>query len=393
MRSSTMRRIGIGALALIVVAALVVLLWVKPWSGDGDGGGDAAGRGGEPASPPARHQKVYRIADAEPAVAGEDFRVLQEIPGPIGHKAEVLLPDGDLVLVHRQRYSEGTGNFLPNLVQIWDPDTGERETVPTRWPGGLASVTATSATDLWATFGVPGVGRPSVMVHYDRASGQTRLFTMPDPAGAKSSRYLGVPEIGGDGRIYFITGSDFCYRTRCSTPRDRELWSFAPDAPSEVRREATNVAYFAASKRLLVWAEPRENIEDSAVDLHVRRNGSAKVHTVSVPDCWYTFAGQPIEVTNDVVYLSGCGRVYDDKAKLMTQLSVYSHDLSGMTDRWIARGWTLLDRRTGRLLRTAGDRIWHSRPVAMSGDLILLPSPDGPRHTRNGTWMLARMTP
>lgn len=383
-----MRRIWLGAVAVILVAVVLVLL--KPWADEEGGDGD------EQAEPAAvtRQREVYRIRDAEPAVAGEDYRVLHEIPGPIGYKAEVVLPDGDLVLVQRYRNSRVTGESLPDLLQIWDPGTGERETVPTGWRGGVASVTATSATDLWVGFGLPrtGVARERQLMHFDRATGRTRLFTMPDPPQAESRRHDGLPQIGGDGRIYFVTGSDFCYRTRCSTPDDRELWSFSPDEPAHVRREAGNVGYFAASERLLVWAEPLENIEDSAVDLHVRRAGDPKVHTVSVPDCWSYFAGPAIQVTDDVVFLSGCGRVYDDQAKPVTQLSIYSHGLSGMTNRWIARGWTVYDQRTGRLLRTADDRIiWHDRPVAMTGNLILLPSLDGPRNTRNGTWRLVRL--
>jgi len=393
-----MRRVGLGVL-LVLVAALVVAVIVRlePWAdGQGGEGNGGEGNGGEKSEPAAvtRHRDVYRIRDAEPAVEGEDYRVLHEIPGPIGYKAEVVLPDGDLVLVQRYRYSRETGGSLPDLLQVWDPATGDRETVPTVWRGGIRTVTATSATDLWATFGLPGTGEGDQrgLVHYDRNTGQTRLITIPDPAGAKSRRHIEFPQVGGDGRIYFVTGSDFCYRRSCSTPDDRELWSFAPEQPTNVRKEADNVGYFGASKRLLVWAEPLENSVDSAVDLHVRRAGVEKVLTVSVPDCWDYFAGPPIQVTDEVVFLTGCGRVYDDRGRLVTRLSIYSHGLSGMSDRWIARGWTVYDRRSGRLLRTADDRIiWHDRPVAMSGDLILLPSLDGPRNTRTGTWRLVRL--
>lgn len=387
-----MRRIGLGVLVLVAAVVVAVVVRLEPWADDrGEGGGgDRAERAAVTG-----HREVYRIRDAVPAVEGEDYRVLHEIPGAIGYKAEVVLPDGDLVLVQRHRHSRETGDSLPDLLQVWDPRTDERETVPTVWRGGIRAVTATSATDLWATFGLPGTGEGDKrgLVHHDRRTGQTRLITIPDPAGAKSRRHREFPQVGGDGRIYFITGSDFCYRTRCATPDDRELWSVDPDLPTNVRREAGNVGYFAASRRLLAWAEPTENITDDEVDLHIRRVGSTKVHTVSVPDCWHSSAVASIQVTDEVVFLTGCGSVYDDRAELVTELDIYSHGLSGITDRWIARGWTVYDRRTGRLLRTADDRIiWHDRPVAMSGDLIVLPSLDGPRNTRTGTWRLVRLT-
>jgi hypothetical protein len=389
-----MRRVGLGALALVLLAVLVVLL--KPWSDDDGDRGDKTGTGGKQTAPAAAtgHRELYRIRDAVPAVEGEDYRVLHEIPGPIGYKADALLPDGDLVLVHRHRWNTDTLDYIPDLLQIWDPETGARETVPTLWPGGIASVTATSATDIWATFGIPrtGYARKRAMLHYDRATGRATLVHMPEPVGARSRRYAELPQIGGDGRIYFVTGRDFCDRTRCSTPDDRELWSFDPEQPEAVRKEAGDVGYFAASARLLAWTETPENLEDSAVDLHLRRAGSSKLWTVSVP-CWDYYAGPPIQVTDDLVYLNGCGMVYDDRAKLVTDLNIYTHGLSGVTDSWIARGWTLWHPRTGRLLRTADDRIiWHNRPIAMNGDLILLPSLDGRRHTRNGVWRLVRMS-
>lgn len=389
-----MRRIVVGALVLVVVTGLaVVLVVLDPWS-DGGRKGDPAGGSGKDQNPAQadRRQGVYRIRDARPMVEGEDYRVLHDIPGPIGHKTETVLPDGDLVLVHRYRYSK-YGDRLPDLVEVWDPATDERTTVPTVWRGGIRDATATSASDLWLTFGLPRTGQGSRrgLAHYDRDTGETRLITIPHPAAAKSRRHLEFPQVGGDGRIYFITGSNFCYRTRCSTPDDRELWSFDPDRPEEVRREAGNVGYFAASKRLLAWVEPTENIEDDAVDLHIRPAGRA-ARTVELRDCSDWYAGHPVQATDDLVLLSGCGRVYDARSRLLTELSIYGHDLTGMTDRWIAWGWTIWNPRTGRLLRTADDRIvWHQRPVAMSGDIVVLPSLDGPRNTRNGTWRVVRL--
>ena len=391
-----MRRITLGALVLALVTGFVaVFVVLDPWGGDGREGGPAGRSGKDQSAAQAdRRQEVYRIRDARPMVEGEDYRLLHEIPGPIGYKTEAVLPDGDLVLVHRHRWRRGTGDGLPDLLQIWDPRTGQRETVPTRWPGGIASVTATSATDIWATFGIPGTGyaRKRAMVHFDRATGRATLHRMPEPAEAESRRHAEIPQVGGDGRIYFVTGSDFCYRTRCSTPDDRELWSFDPADPGAVRREAGNVGYFGASKRLLAWVEPTENLEDDVVDLHVRPAGTNTVHTARVPDCSDWYAGRPVQVADDLVLLSGCGRVYDARARLLGELSIYGHDLTGMSDRWIAWGWTIWNPRTGRLLRTADDRVvWHQRPVAMRGDVVVLPSLDGPRNTRNGTWRVVRL--
>ncbi|KAA1419275.1 hypothetical protein F0U44_12580 [Nocardioides humilatus] len=382
-----MRRIVLGALALVLVVVLAVI-WVATRGDDAEP--RARSRPSDkPASGP---REVYRLGEAAAAVPGEDYEVLQQIPGQIAHQSVLLLPDRTLVLTNTYRYGEA-GLPLPDLVAVWDPDTGVRQNLPARWPRHFSRVTASGEHDLWVSFAGPGpTGKVHRVVHYDLRTGQDEVLTVPDVANAKSKHVIGAPYGAADGRIYFLTGTEPCLksRPRCDNPHDAELWSFAPSAPDLVRKEADDVGEFAVSPTHLTWVDSRDSGDDEDFVLHVRRHGSDRVHQATVRDCWYG-PWVPVLQTRNKRVLLQCGRLFDTRAHQVARLHIYSHDLSGMGNRWIAWGWTILQPDTGRLLQISDGRIWHQRPVAMSGDLILFPTGTEPPNTRNGTWTLARL--
>lgn len=379
-----MRRFAFGALGLVLAVALAVV-----WIATRDDDSAERGRSGAGAQPRQRPQSVYRRGDARPAVPGDDYEVLQQVPGHVAHQSVLLLPDGTLVLRNDYRYGEG-GLPLPDLVSVWDPATGEKTNLPARWPHHISTVTASGTHDLWVSFAGPGPGHQlHSVVHYDLRTGRDEVITVPDLAQARNDHVLGTPFGAADGRIYLLTGTEPCLlsRPRCHNVRDSELWSFAPDAPEQVRREAEDVGTFAVSPTLLIWSDPQEGLEDEELVLHVRRRGSGRVWTTTVHGCsprWtYLQASEK--------YLLLCGRVYDARARRLARLDLYSHDLSGLGGDWIAWGWTVLHPASGRFLQISEGRIWHQRTVAMSGDLILFPTNGQPPNTRNGTWTLARL--
>lgn len=369
--------------------AVVLAVGVTACDGDGGDGGD----GPRPTSdaPPAV-QPVYRIKDAETAVAGEDYEVLREIPGSIAYKAQLLLDDGTLVLVHERRYSSETGEDLPDLVQVWDPATDRRESLPIHWPKAVSGVTATSATDLWVSFSWPFRPRdPHQVMHYDRSTGRARVYTPPSVPRARRDHVVEPPRAGPDGRIYFLTGSEVCVRVNCLDREDRQLWSFAPGSPQRVRLEAFDVEAYDVSATHVAWVEPQDDFKDYSKRLSVRAHDSDRVRYEEVQECHGIWPIASVQLSDDLVL--ACGELYGLRAQEIARLDLYSHGLSGITDEWLAYGWTVLHPRTGRFLQILDDRIWHDRSVVMNGDRILWPGPEGPPNARNADWTLARLLP
>ena len=382
-----MRRFALGALGLVL---LVVLTVVRFATGDDDA--VESGRSGAAPHPPQVPLAVYRLSDARTAVPGEDYEVLQQVPGQVAHKSVLLLPDGRLVLRNDYRYGEG-GVPLPDLVAIYDPKTGEKVNLPARWPRHISTISAGGAHDLWVSFAEPGAThKVHRVVHYDLRTGRDEVLTVPDVARARNDHVLGIPFGGADGRIYFVTGTEPCLfsRPRCEDANDSELWSFSPAAPDRVRKEADDVGAYsvAVSPTQLAWLDPQDGLDDDSLVLQVRALDTRRVRSTRVPACSLTW-GNGLQASD--AYVSYCGRVYDRRAREVAHLDLYSHDLSGLGGDWVAYGWTLLNVRSGRFLQISHGRIWHERTVAMSGDLILFPTNGQPPNTRNGTWTLARL--
>jgi hypothetical protein len=378
------RRIVLGAFAVALVVLVTAVAFVFANRDDGD-------ETARPESEVAQaRQSVYRIKDAETAVPGDDYEVVRKIPGPIAYKTQLLLDDGVLVLVHDHRYSHATGVSLPDLVQLWDPATDRRETVPIRWPGQIEAVTATSADDVWVSFTRRGPsGKLRQIMLYDRTTGRSRVYTPPSVPQALRNHVVEPPRAAPDGRIYFLTGTDFCIRPHCRDRADRELWSFAPGSPERVRKEATDVGSYAVSRSQVAWVEPQDDFRDLSKRLSIRRHGTKQVHTTEIDDCGTDGFVPDVQASEHLVL--ACFRVYDDRARQVARLHIYSHGLTGITDDWIAFGWTVLEPSTGRFLQILDDRIWHDRSVVMNGDLILFPGPEGPPNARNADWTLARL--
>lgn len=377
-----MRKIVAGLVGAALVAALVVVLLAVTGSDDPDGdGGAARDRSGDPTG------TVYRTKDVVTAVEGQDYEVVRLIPGEIAYKAELMLSDGALVLWHKYRSDHSDGAPLPDLVQVWDPETGERETLPIRWRYRIGDVTATTATDLWVSFTQAGrVGKRLRVMHFDRTTGEAAVYTAPPVDRARSDHWLDQLRPGGDGRLYFMTGREACFRNGCADGHEREVWSFDPRVPRPVRREGAG-----GTDALTVTGGIVASLEQVPVGttvLRIRARGSTETREVRMTSC------VPYRlVASDRFVLSSCGVLYDARAEPVATFRIQSHGLSGVGDRWVAFGRTVYDTETGRLLRIAEERFWHDRRVLISDDLVLFPTGTEPPNTRNGTWTLARILP
>jgi hypothetical protein len=387
-----MRRIAVGVVA-VLVAILAVTVLVATGSDDTRDrrASDA------PVDPP--DDLVYRADDVATAVEGEDYEVLRLIPGHLAHRAELLLPDGSLLLFRSGRYDSEQNRTLPDTIQIWDPETGERESLPLRQVDkyDVPELAVTSTNDVWISWNPrDGAGYLRKTLHYDRRTGQSSVYTAPRVDQARSRHWMGHLRPGGDGRLYFMTGDPPCHDSECPAGERRELWSFDPERPDRVRKEGQGAVEFSVSDDLLAYITYDGN---GTVILRIRKLGGTRVHQATLDDCWLSdvwfYSRSSAVLASDDAVLSGCGRVYDERARRLATFKFRdNHDLAGVsTRRWVAYGRTVFDTRSGRLLRLVGDRLWHDRGVVMSGDRILFPTGDEPRNTRNGTWTLARLLP
>ncbi|QIK66460.1 hypothetical protein G7072_08950 [Nocardioides sp. HDW12B] len=379
-----MRRVLAVVVGVVVVGLVAVLTAVLV--GRGDASQDVA----RPAEQRPPRGLVLRGDDAATAVEGEDYVVLRQVPGRIGYQAEVLLPDGALVLQERFRTGPDFRD-LPDLVRVWRPGTGDSIRLPTPWgPRARLHLTATGTDHVWVSWNERRGGRwVRSALRLDRRTGDTTTYVAPRVPRARSPHLMGVMRPGGDGRLYFMTGDQPCVPYDCPRVDRRELWSFEPGRAGSLRQEGEGATEFAVSDRLLAYAV--YDGESSVV--RVRRLDGDRVHEARLRECpLATDDVEPSVLAGDDVVLAGCGVVLDDRARVLARLELTDHDLRGVSDRrWVAYGRTVYDAASGRLLRVADERRWEDRAVLMQGDQVLFPSGTTPPSTTRGTWTLARL--
>lgn len=368
----------------------------------GDGDSDAAD---ETSRPPFA---VYKLSDAVPATAGEDYKVEHRVAAADASDAVAILSDGDLLLVD--------GDW-PYKLAILDPATGERENLNRTLNRGkfrvvIPGFTVLSDGELWLSWReITGPRKdPSnshlEAVRYDPSTGDREEFTAPQVPQAKHPAPIDNLLPGTDGRLYFMTGKTFCGDGECGIASRTELWSFDPEEPDDIRREVASLAGFTIAGSVLTWIEKsgayRQRQEGynpvmyrDAI-LHTRDLDTGEEHSRTFEDCSPRSDGPPIVSSASLLVVSCDGFwrnhiVLDNQAEPLAELRLPSNGVLGVGDRWVVVGKTAYDTETGRLLRIVGRRQWGYEPAATAGDRILFPAGDSPRSVNRGTWAYAEM--
>lgn len=344
-------------IALVVVVAIgLVAAFVLLQDADPDG----------PALP-APAPRVLKAKHAADAVEGDDYEVVGELAAVDGSAAQVVLPDGRVVVTVTRAGSFGAEDYVLALV---DSESGEREQLPAPWLGlGEVYPSATLLDDdrLMVTWSFRERGEPrSKVMMVDLASGTREQFDVPVPPLPDGVKVLSSPQPASDGRLWFQTGNELCGDGECSAPRQGVLWSFAPgdDRP---RREQAAV-WFALGGDLLAWTESNNN--DT---IHVRDLESGDEHEYVV-DGRCVIGGL---VASNELAAAVCKFDYgrqvavDAEGRLIADFRL-SYEYPAVGDRWILISPFAYDTETGRLLRFFSRQgADFTRPL--NGDLTVLP--------------------
>lgn len=230
-----------------------------------------------------------RLADARPAVAGQDYRELaswtnEDLESDNGEYFDGVTDDG-LVL-----FREGQTMTRPDVrYALMDPATGEKQWLPA-WPGGGEQAFALRLSEeelVLGRFESVGDGmrtRPVVDV-YDRGSETWQTVTWPALPGDENPSLV---TIGPDGRAYVAVVTDASEVPPGGWPigpdgeaddadapgEVRALWSMSLSDPADVRLEQRGVGDFAFDGDTLVWTDSTNG--DSG-RIHVRDLATGKV--------------------------------------------------------------------------------------------------------------------
>lgn len=352
-------------------------------------------------------------ADATPVRAGDDHRVLRRLPAAAATRVDLMLPDGQLVLLG------GTD------VAFLDPATGERREVRgVKARQRDARVVVLDDGDLFFAWQFPvegaGRGEPDTRIGGYRVDPSTgtkeRLLgpvtvprgDFPEPIG--TVRHLAP---GADDRLWFVTGRvGYGDGDSYVDERTLELWSSSLDDPSDARREAPRVDDLAMAGDHVVWTEPSGFVTEddgfrlaTALTVHSRDLRDGSEQQVELDDCRGGTFGDVAPVSATLVPVDcGTGDGYLDLvvldpamtvlARISTRLPSFGEVGAGVGERFVVRGSVAYDAALNRVLRLTTRRGWEgpreSVParVATAGDRILFPDGDEPS-ARRGTWALA----
>jgi hypothetical protein len=252
------RRAATGGAALATAAVLAVGVVALP-----DGGGRA-----EPASqPPAPDAPTLTLADAAPAVEGQDYRELmsytnENLNADNGQYLDGVTDDG-LVLFRDGPRAE---QLRPRFA-LMDPATGEKDWLPRlegvgqtqTWPAALD-------TDQLVLLGLDGGVRGDVTAFvFDRDAREWRTLQWP---GLPKTDFP-VAHLGPDGRLYVLVaatrpgppeggwpmGLDGEAEDADAEGETNHLWSVSLTDPTDVRDEGMTVGDIAFTDDALVWTD------------------------------------------------------------------------------------------------------------------------------------------
>jgi hypothetical protein len=362
--------LGLVAVAGVVIGLVVVLVQRD----DPDDGG-----AGVP---------VLTPEDAAYAVEGGDFEVVDEIATEDGVDTTALLPDGRLVEVVYSGDPLHQGDFTVELV---DPGSGDRETLPSPWTDDGAEVypvvTAVDHGRMWLAWGYYDKGLHQRAMVLDLATGDYEEYD--EPALPLDGRVKIISHLYPDaeGRLWVHTGKQTCGDGECADPTHARLWSFDPEGSARPRVEAEPVEFAVHGDRL-VWSEASD---ESTV--HVRELSTGEEWTHAIDDC----SVRQVE-TSGTMTAAACGEkqvLLDAEARPIAELRL-GWDIAAVGDRWATAGSFAYDTETGRLLRLYDAGAWADYGTVSRGNLVVTPiGVSDPRavneSTRFDSWAVVRM--
>jgi hypothetical protein len=227
---------------------------------------------------------VIRVAGAQPAVEGEDYRELtsyanEDLDTDNGEYFDGVTDDG-LVL-----FREGqTAERMVERYALMDPATGEKWWLPERPGDGEQSWAIELGSERLVIMRLVTVGSSTLMETrpvldvYDRTTGTWRTITWP---GLPASDFPSFVQIGPDGRAYVAVMADrgdIPEGGRPTLPSGevdesdaegdvRALWSMSLTDPDDVRDEGVRVGSFAFDGDDMVWTD---STNGAAGMVHVR---------------------------------------------------------------------------------------------------------------------------
>lgn len=320
-------------------------------------GGSAVARGVIAADPddtdPAPSvTRVLTVGDAEAASAGISRRIRRELAGDVRIVGVPWASDTEAqLIIGARRY--------PTSVEVVDRRTGERTPLPTLWKGHSVSVLPVRLTQraVWVSWvhHVDGVERPAVM-RYVVGTGQHQLILAPAVPHQPRANFTSALAHGDDNRFYFRT-----FRPGHDGPdKFTQLWSFAPDAPRDVRLEG-NAQQWMVTGPLLVSLD-YDNDGDPVRGLRVRDLSTGVDHTRTLEGCY-----EPYFEASDAFVVVACRDepevlVLDRTATPLVRLRVpQGVNVAGVGppslhvgNRWLSVGRLAYRPATGRLLRLHG---------------------------------------
>ncbi len=290
---------------------------------------------------------VLSADDAEPSTSRASRRIWRDLTGDVRLAGVPWTSDLEPRLI------VGAHSY-PTSVELVDRRTGERTPLPTLWKGHDVSVLPVRLTDraVWVSWvhHVDGVRRPAVL-RYDVATGRHRLLLAPEVPHHARANFTTRLQYGADGRYYFRT-----FRTGHDGPsKFTQVWSFAPDAPREVREEGP-AHQWTVTGPLLAFLDQGDG-GPTTVHLRDLTTGAGDTRTLDSCDDPYleassTFAVVACEEDSALIVLDRSGA---ELARLRVPDGVnpsgHGPPSLHVGERWISIGRLAYEPATGRLLR------------------------------------------
>jgi hypothetical protein len=273
------RRASVGGFVSVMVAGAVAAAAIG-WPG-------SSGKA-QPAERPTPDAPTIRLADAEQAVPGRDYRVVTSytntnLDRDNGQYFDGVTDDGLVLFRDGPRMDQ----LYPRFALL-DPGSGEKDWLPDLKIGQTQTLPVFLGTDRLILLTVAGAFEGRLVAHvFDRG---TRQWT--------TMKWPGLPEdvdqygavMGPDGRLYvrvpasrgqvpeggWPTGPDGEAEDADADGDSYELWSLSTTDGSDVRDEQITVGDFAFTGSSLVWTD---STDGDAGMIHVRDVETGEEHS------------------------------------------------------------------------------------------------------------------
>jgi hypothetical protein len=311
-----------GGTALVVAVAVVITAVSWPKSSD---------HAGLTGPPPAPDAPTLRLADAEQAVKGRDYRVLasytnHNLDRDNGQYFDGVTDDGLILFRDGPRQGRSHPRFA-----LMDPATGKKDWLPDLRIGQTQTFPVDLGTDRLVLLAPGGGGAGGALVAYvfDREARSWSELTWPGlPAvdfphavmGPDGRLYVSVPAGQGQPPVGgFPIGPGGEVDDADAAGDTNHLWSASLTDTSDVQDEGLTVGSVAFTDASMVWTD---STNGDAGTIHVRDLASGEEHSFdprSGPRCNLLSFG----ATDDRVVLGQycgtyAGGVRDDRVQILT---------------------------------------------------------------------------